>query len=150
MSNSWDLNLNRNQPNHFWRILSHKDLPFFEVLLGLIILSEIGMFIQGGFFKSPEMTRTELNLHRMIMLKMSLQAYRWANNSFPPDLGALVCEGQDTRACISVSTPDILQDPWGRRYLYRLSGNDFTIKSLGADKREGGDGPNEDVTLWGP
>jgi general secretion pathway protein G len=43
-------------------------------------------------------------------------------------------------------------DPWGNPYEYRTPGPDrlpFSIRSLGADGREGGDGKNADITSWG-
>jgi len=43
-------------------------------------------------------------------------------------------------------------DPWGNPYEYRTPGPDglpFSIRSLGADGREGGDEKNADITSWG-
>jgi len=41
------------------------------------------------------------------------------------------------------------KDPWGNPYLYSLisQGQDFEIKSFGADKKEGGTGINTDITI---
>lgn len=39
-----------------------------------------------------------------------------------------------------------LQDPWGTQFLYDSDGAQYTIISLGADKREGGEGYNADIT----
>jgi general secretion pathway protein G len=44
------------------------------------------------------------------------------------------------------------KDPWGRPYEYKMPGSEglpFSIRSLGADGREGGEGKNEDITSWG-
>jgi len=40
-------------------------------------------------------------------------------------------------------------DPWKVPYEYALNsdGTDFTIKSLGADKKEGGTGVNKDIVI---
>ncbi|CAN5495433.1 type II secretion system major pseudopilin GspG [soil metagenome] len=44
------------------------------------------------------------------------------------------------------------KDPWGNDYIYASPGqhnpNNFDLSSLGADKREGGEGENKDVTNW--
>ncbi|MDR2965502.1 MAG: type II secretion system major pseudopilin GspG [Treponema sp.] len=43
-------------------------------------------------------------------------------------------------------------DPWGNPYEYKTPGPDglpFSIRSFGADGREGGEGKNEDITSWG-
>lgn len=38
------------------------------------------------------------------------------------------------------------KDAWNREFQYSLDGNQYTIKSLGADGREGGDGYGKDLT----
>ena len=45
---------------------------------------------------------------------------------------------------------DMLTDPWGRPYHYRIPGRHgaFDLYSLGADNAEGGDGENKDVGNW--
>jgi len=46
-------------------------------------------------------------------------------------------------------TPD---DPWSNPYEYKVPGAEglpFSIRSLGADGREGGEGKNADVNSWG-
>ena len=42
-------------------------------------------------------------------------------------------------------------DPWDRPYEYNVPGPNglpFGIRSLGADKKEGGDGNDKDITSW--
>ncbi len=46
-----------------------------------------------------------------------------------------------------VHSKDQLHDPWGRAYVYRLAGSSFTISSLGADGREGGEGADRDILV---
>ena len=44
---------------------------------------------------------------------------------------------------------DNIKDPWGNDYKYTTPGPNntpFEIKSLGADGKEGGEGPNADIT----
>ena len=37
-------------------------------------------------------------------------------------------------------------DPWGRRFLYSVSGDAFEVRSLGRDGVEGGDGEDADIS----
>jgi len=43
-----------------------------------------------------------------------------------------------------------LSDPWGEKYVYRIPGQhgEYDLYSLGANKAEGGDGEDQDVTSW--
>jgi general secretion pathway protein G len=36
-------------------------------------------------------------------------------------------------------------DPWGNQYFYQSDGNNYTLKSFGADGVEGGEGKNADI-----
>lgn len=42
----------------------------------------------------------------------------------------------------------IPKDPWGNEYIYQVPGRDapYEVMSYGADKQEGGDGANKDIT----
>jgi general secretion pathway protein G len=49
------------------------------------------------------------------------------------------------------TTKPIPKDPWGNEYEYRSPGENglgFTIRSLGSDGREGGEGNDADVCSW--
>lgn len=47
-----------------------------------------------------------------------------------------------------LKSTDGLTDPWGERYRYRVHGQtgSYSIVSLGADRAEGGDGEDADIT----
>ena len=38
------------------------------------------------------------------------------------------------------------KDAWGTAFVYSVEGSSFILKSLGADRREGGDGNNKDIS----
>jgi general secretion pathway protein G len=37
-------------------------------------------------------------------------------------------------------------DPWGTEYIYESKGSNYVLKSLGADRQEGGSGKDEDIS----
>lgn len=41
------------------------------------------------------------------------------------------------------------KDPWGNDFIYKVNGRKFEILSLGADGKEGGTGPDEDLSTEG-
>jgi general secretion pathway protein G len=49
-----------------------------------------------------------------------------------------------------VKKPEMLLDPWGHPYSYRIPGEhgDYDLFSDGADNAVGGQGENQDVTNW--
>ncbi|MDO8804562.1 MAG: type II secretion system protein GspG [Elusimicrobiota bacterium] len=133
--------------NPIIRLLKDRDFPLLEIVMSFIAVSLFLMLYCGGVFSSGEPDGAGLNARRMVRVKMALETYKWANNSFPAALGALACEGAAARTCVPFATPDLLRDPWGGPFLYRASGSGFVIKSLGADGLEGGAGEAADSIL---
>ena len=77
-------------------------------------------------------------------LEQGVEMYRLSKMNYPggDGLQALVAEGFVKRL------PD---DPWGNPYRYETPGRDgapFSIFSLGADGREGGEGEDADIGNW--
>lgn len=132
------------------RFLARKGLPVFEALMLFIIFTMAYVACIGGVFQSGERSKRDFNHHRMSILNMCIQTYRWANSAWPADLDTLACVGRDRRTCIPHANPVILKDVWGTPYRYQFSASGFALTSLGADKREGGAGLDADVTLEGP
>jgi hypothetical protein len=40
----------------------------------------------------------------------------------------------------------VQKDPWGGDFIYESSGNDYELRSLGSDHREGGSGDAKDIS----
>jgi general secretion pathway protein G len=78
-------------------------------------------------------------------LEQGVEMYRLSRMNYPSGsagLQSLVAEGFIKRL------PD---DPWGNPYRYAAPGRDgqpFSIYSLGADGREGGEGEDADIGNW--
>lgn len=136
--------------NILWRILSHPNIPLFEIIVIMMIFSLFWLLYTGAAFRMHGSTTEGANIHRMIRLSMAVQTYKWINNEFPHSLGDLVCEGQDKRSSIPIATTKMLRDMWGTPYQYENMTNYYTIRSLGADKKNGGDDLNTDINLEGP
>lgn len=132
------------------RILERKEFPFFEIVMTAAIFSLAWMLYAGGVFQSDRRSLDAINHQRLVLLSMAVNTYKWTNNSFPSSLGALVCEGRDKRSCIPTTVPEFLTDVWGVPYDYQPAEKFFTIKCLGADKKEGGSGPDQDHVIRGP
>lgn len=71
------------------------------------------------------------NMKRMNVLIDSIYEYKRDHGSFPQDLSQF----KNSR------------DSWGSPYKYQVTLNGFTLLSLGADKREGGNSKNMDIVF---
>jgi general secretion pathway protein G len=64
-------------------------------------------------------------------------------------LGALLARpaGADNWNGPYIHSKDQLNDPWGRPYRYAVNGSGFTISTLGADNKPGGEGADRDISV---
>ena len=71
------------------------------------------------------------------------------NLKLPSSLEELLIPNENHLNRAYLEKDEDLIDPWGNPYEYNIMGNDFEIKSYGADGLEGGEGENEDLSSKG-
>jgi hypothetical protein len=68
----------------------------------------------------------------------AVNSYRDANEALPETLLALT-EGDEPLL------EELAKDPWEEDFVYHTTEDGFTVRSLGADKAPGGEGPSTDI-----
>ena len=132
-------------------LLNQRGLTLVEIIVVLVILSILIAFLTGGLFKQAEGAKAKMSQMQMEKLKGSLNQYQLMYNQLPSSLqGLSSCSEQTGQACVPLASPDDLKDAWGTPLVYSSSGRSYTIKSLGADRKEGGTGTDGDFTIQGP
>lgn len=123
----------------------------FSLMETLIWVGIVGIFIGiVGIAGMGLMERTKVQAARqeLNVYSAALLSYYQTEGEFPSDdegLNILISENYiDTKGNKSAAV-----DPWNQEYIYTLvnDGQGFIIKSLGADKREGGSGTKKDVII---
>lgn len=120
----------------------------FSLMETLIWVGIVGIFLSlVAFVGLGQMDRAKVKAARQ-----EISVYASALIEYVSTEGSLPTEDEGLMALVQkdyvVSKhKDKLLDPWGNEYIYTLinDGNDFVIKSLGADKQEGGDGIKKDI-----
>lgn len=105
----------------------------FKIALAMALL----LFV-AAFFLMDTIPPRSLTATRMHVTKRRILQYAQRHNGLPPMLAELpAMPGYDTKTT----------DGWGRPLDYSFdSSGAVTLRSLGADKRPGGDGDNRDMT----
>jgi general secretion pathway protein G len=131
---------------------SELGLTLIEIIVVLVILSILIAFLTGGLFSQADNAKIKITQMKMNELKQYINTFQLQYNALPNDLNALVsCNDQTGNACAPIADKEKLKDAWDTPFQYSVSGGrSFTIKSLGADKAEGGTGVDGDITLNGP
>lgn len=134
------------------RSRAQRGLTLVELMVVLIILAILIAFLTSGLFSQAEGAKLKVTEMKLQKLKSAINQYQLMNNSLPSDPQALVSCGNQSGACVPVAQEDDLKDAWGTPMQFRLenSGRSYMIKSLGADRKEGGSGVNGDPSITGP
>lgn len=142
---------NQRSPQVADALKSQRGLTLIEIIVVLVILTILIAFLTGGLFNQGEKAKAQINGLRMKKLQNAINQYQLMYNQMPSSLSSLVsCDDVTGPTCIPVTEEETLKDAWNTPFVYSSDGRTYTIKSLGADKRDGGTGADSDVTLTGP
>ena len=120
-------------------------------ILGLLI-GIVGPKLISNFDKAKVET-TRVNMKN---ISSTLKQYRLDCGQYPTtdqDLAALIAKSTDGPECKNYAPGGYLdkkaapKDAWDMDYLFNSDGSTFEIKSLGADKKDGGADYNADIIV---
>lgn len=115
-----------------------RGLTLIEVIIVLIIVGSIGAYVANKVFNSLGRANAMQTRTIMMDIKGSILQFQALNSQLPSDLrSAGVVEEKDK---------------WGMPIQYRQldGGRSYELLSLGADKKPGGTGNDEDIVVTGP
>jgi len=126
-----------------------------ELLVVLVILGLLAAFAAPQVLKYLGGAKTDAANAQITNIASILDLYRLEVGSYPSQADGLDALVEAPARAERWDGPyvrqrDALIDPWGELYGYRIPGEHgpFDLYSLGADKAEGGDGENQDITSW--
>jgi general secretion pathway protein G len=126
-----------------------------ELLVVLVILGLLAAFAAPQVLKYLGRAKTDAARAQVQNIASILDLYRLEVGSYPSEqdgLEALLEQPPDAARWNGpyVKRRDALVDPWGELYEYRFPGEHgaYDLYTLGADRSEGGEGEDEDVTSW--
>jgi general secretion pathway protein G len=126
-----------------------------ELLVVLVILGLLTAFAAPQVLNYLGRAKTDAARAQVQNIAGILDLYRLEVGSYPSQqdgLEALLEEPSDAARWNGpyVKRRDALIDPWGQLYVYRFPGDHgaYDLYSLGADRGEGGEGEDQDVTSW--
>jgi general secretion pathway protein G len=132
----------------FKNLSNQKGMTLLEIVIVVAILATLGSVLVGQVMKQLNKAKFSEAKLRMGQVSRALDMYYTDCGKYPGSLDALLekddCNNWGPESYLK-SKKD-LQDPWNTEIQYSISGSSFEIKSLGADRREGGEGNNRDIS----
>jgi general secretion pathway protein G len=129
---------------------NQKGMTLLEIMIVLVILGGLIAVLATTVSSNLKKSKVKTAKIQMSEIGKSLDMYFTDCNQYPSTeggLGALVTAPSD---CPNWG-PDpylkkVQKDPWGGDFIYESTGNNYELKSLGSDRREGGTGDAADIS----
>ncbi len=125
--------------------LNNAGFSLAEIMIVLVIIGAIMGLILPKINEGRDNSNVRNTKIKMGEIENKLNEYQADCSKLPGTLEFLVTDSADCKNWTSnKNSKNLLKDEWNSEFVYEVSGNGFNIKSLGKDKKEGGDGPNKD------
>jgi general secretion pathway protein G len=133
------------------RLRDRAGFTLIEIMVVVFILGLLVTLVAPKIIGRTDEARRTKALADVKAIEEALHLYKLDTGTYPTTgqgLNALVQRPEGGRA--GNYNPDgyldkVPIDPWGNPYAYFGDGNDYIVKSYGADGQEGGEGKNADI-----
>ena len=127
-----------------------------ELMVVIVILGLLAAIVAFNVIPLGDRGKVTKAKADIATIEQSLELYKLQNDAYPSTtdgLQALVTAPADadpTKYQRGGYIKKLPLDPWGKPYLYASPGQhgEVDVWSLGADKKEGGEGVNADIGSW--
>lgn len=129
--------------------LNNRGMTLIEIVIVVVILAGLMTILGGQVMKQFGKAKVNQAKIQMGELGKALDMFYTDCGSYPSSLnGLLTSDGADCSnwGPDAYTKKNLLKDPWNSEFLYYSDGSSYSITSLGADRREGGDGLDKDIS----
>ncbi len=120
-----------------------KAFSLMELLIVILILGLLAGLVLPNLIGKAGKAKRDITCVQMNTISQTLKMYKVDNGIYPDGgLTALLATDGSTGYFSDNKLP---KDPWENDYIYVKAGDSFDLISLGADKKEGGEGESADV-----
>jgi len=134
---------------------AERGMTLIEILVVLVLIGIVMGIVGGNFLGKGEKAKGDAAKIEINQIGQTLDLYKLEVGRYPTTQEGLQALITAPSGVSNWNGPywkngTIPKDPWGNEYKYASPGTKgaYEILSYGADGKEGGDGPNKDITSW--
>jgi general secretion pathway protein G len=134
-------------------LANQRGLTLIEIMVVLMIIGGLAAVLGKTVFDNLANAKVKQTRLQFSEVSKALEMYNGDCGGLPTteqglqallaDPGKDVCPNWGPKP---YSKKTVMTDPWGRPLIYESDGTNFVLKSLGADRREGGEGDKKDLS----
>jgi len=129
-------------------------MTLIEILVVLVLLAVIMSVVAGNYLGRGEKAKADAAKIEIGQIAQTLDLYKLEVGRYPTTQEGLQALISAPAGVTNWNGPywkknTVPKDPWGSEYKYAspaANGTPYEILSYGADGKEGGEGPNKDIT----
>ncbi len=123
-----------------------------EIMIVVVIIGLIAALVGPRIIGNLDKARAQTTKAQLVSLKDAVQRFYMDCSEYPASLDDLLHKtGNAKWEGPYLDAKELPKDGWDGEFIYACPGADdmpFDISSLGADKANGGEGYNADISCW--
>ena len=130
-----------------------RGMTLIEILVVLVLIGVVLGIVGGNFIGKGEKAKADAAKIEIGQISQTLDLYKLEIGRYPTTQEGLQALISAPAGVTNWNGPywkksTVPKDPWGNEYKYASPAQNapYEISSLGADGKEGGEGPNKDIT----
>jgi len=127
-------------------LTNNRGFSLAEIMIVLVIIGGIMALILPRIQEGRDNAAVRNTRIKLGEIENKLNEYQADCGKLPTSIDFMVNDTADCRNWTSnKNAKNLLKDEWQTDIVYETSGDGFVLKSLGKDKKEGGEGPDKDI-----
>ena len=126
--------------------LNNKGFSLAEIMIVLVIIGGIMAFILPKIQEGRDNANIRNTKIKLGEIENKINEYQADCGKLPSSLDFLISDTADCKNWSSnKNNKNLMKDEWQTPFTFEVSGNGYNLKSLGKNKKEGGEGPDKDI-----
>lgn len=128
------------------QLQNNKGFSLGEILIVLVIIGGIMAIVLPKIADGNAKSKINSTKLKMSEIENKLNEYSSECSKFPKSINFIIEDDADCKNwSANAKMKHLLKDGWGTDFQYEASGTGYNLKSLGADKKEGGSNYDKDI-----